>query len=163
MPFLDVPMIEPASRRTWRLARPMEYEGESETFTVPAGYVTDLASVPRALLWLVPPYGAYTRAAILHDWLITDAIPAGRITSRDTDGLFRRVMREEGVKFVPRWVLWAAVRSAAPFSATRRRGLGLRDYPLVLLIGLTAGVPVLIASALPALLLGALRLVGLAR
>ena len=36
---------------------------------VPAGYITDLASVPVWLWWLIPPHGELMTAAILHDWL----------------------------------------------------------------------------------------------
>ena len=35
--------------------------------TVPAGYLTDGASVPRALWSLIPPWGAYGQAAVVHD------------------------------------------------------------------------------------------------
>lgn len=40
-------------------------------YTVPAGFVTDGASIPRSL-WGIPglaPYGRCTRSAIAHDWL----------------------------------------------------------------------------------------------
>src|SRR5690242_3006060 len=36
---------------------------------VPVDFLTDLASVPRWLTWLVPRYGEYTRAAVIHDCL----------------------------------------------------------------------------------------------
>lgn len=36
---------------------------------VPAGFVTDLASIPRVFWSLLPPDGAYTFPAIIHDYL----------------------------------------------------------------------------------------------
>ena len=40
----------------------------TETITVPSGFVTDLASVPRAMWWLIAPFDV-ARAAIIHDLL----------------------------------------------------------------------------------------------
>lgn len=139
MPFLDTPTFRQRGERTWELMSDLEYVGETQRFVIGAGFVTDFATVPRALQWLVPTYGGYTRAAILHDWLIEHELSkdSPRITSRDVDGLFRRVMREEGVPLPRRWVMWAAVRAAAPFNKDRRKGLGiLRDLPAMLLAGL---------------------------
>lgn len=36
---------------------------------VPAGFLTDLASIPRFLWVILPPMGRYTPAAVLHDYL----------------------------------------------------------------------------------------------
>jgi hypothetical protein len=41
---------------------------------------TDFASVPATLCALFPPYGAYTSATVLHDFLWRVLAPAGRIT-----------------------------------------------------------------------------------
>lgn len=92
---------------------------------MPPGFITDFATVPRILHWLTLPYGAYTRAAVLHDWLIVSEIPAERVTSRDTDGIFRRVMQDLGVPWAKRWVMWAAVRAASLTSPHRAYG---RDF-----------------------------------
>lgn len=43
--------------------------GSTLTVTVEAGFVTDLASVPRPLYWFLPPDGPWAQAAVLHDWL----------------------------------------------------------------------------------------------
>tara|TARA_B100000424_G_scaffold107495_1_gene80863 strand:+ start:2066 stop:2551 length:486 start_codon:yes stop_codon:yes gene_type:complete len=41
---------------------------KTESITVPTGFVTDLASVPRAMWWLIAPFDV-ARAAIVHDIL----------------------------------------------------------------------------------------------
>ena len=41
---------------------------KTESITVPTGFVTDLASVPRAMWWLITPFDV-ARAAIVHDIL----------------------------------------------------------------------------------------------
>jgi hypothetical protein len=125
----------------WALTRPLVWTGERDTFTVPVGFKTDFATVPRFLHWLVLPYGAYTRAAVLHDYLlgelarwdrgnghvigigVDDPAPSKPpATSRDIDGIFRRAMRDLGVPWSKRWVMWAAVRLASLFSARRAYG-----------------------------------------
>lgn len=155
MPFLkrfDELTIQPHSATTWKLLEDLVYEGQDQRFTIPAGYVTDFATIPKFMRWLINPYGPYTRAAIVHDWLITEMArwtaenrahgdpdwqpPA---TSRDTDGIFRRIMREEGTPMPTRWVMWAAVRTASLFNHRRAYGRQfLRDLPAVLAIGIPA-------------------------
>jgi hypothetical protein len=75
---------------------------------VPAGFHTDLASIPPAFRWLIAPYGKYTKAAILHDYLLHERV----VSVADADGIFRRSMRELDVSFLRRWMMWAAVRAA---------------------------------------------------
>jgi hypothetical protein len=124
----------------WRLEEEVVYAGRTETFVVPAGTLTDFASVPRVFAWLVPQYGRYTAAAVLHDHLVRVERPAGRISPRDADGLFRRAMRELGVPFLQRWFMWGAVRLGSLTDRDGRPGW-LRDAPAVLLV-LLAALPV---------------------
>lgn len=152
---------------TWVLTEPLTWTGvQGDTFVVPAGFVTDLATVPRFLHWLTLPYGGYTRAAVLHDWLITERInhpdPAMRVTSRDVDGIFRQVMQELGVVWTKRWTMWAAVRAASVFSPHRARGRQFyKDAPMVFGIALAAG-PIVLPGVVGVLIsLGLVRIVNL--
>lgn len=99
----------------WRLEEALGYRGRDASFIVPAGFRTDLATVPNALTWLAPRYGVYSRAAVLHDWLCVEA-DEGRFERRHADGIFRRSMRELGVSLPRRWMMWAAVRAASGLS-----------------------------------------------
>jgi hypothetical protein len=47
------------------------------------------------------------------NYLCSRAVPAGRISRIDADGIFRQAMRELGVPFLRRWIMWAAVRLGA--------------------------------------------------
>ncbi|WP_254790870.1 DUF1353 domain-containing protein [Blastococcus tunisiensis] len=107
---------------TWELVDELVYQGRWQVFVVPKGFETDFATVPRLVTWLVPRFGAYTRAAVLHDWLCTAGIESGAVTSREADGIFRRVLRESGVPVLRRWLMWAGVRWGALASARRRAG-----------------------------------------
>ncbi len=81
----------------WRLTQDLVYEGNSQTFRIPAGFETDFASVPTAFQAIIPKRDPrYSEAAVLHDWLYASK----EVSRKDADGIFRRVMREYGV---PRW------------------------------------------------------------
>ncbi len=106
MPFESDLVVSETDEKHWRLAADLMYRGRHDLFVVPSGFVTDFASVPRVLWSLIPTYGRYTKAAVLHDYLVRE-----RAISRcDADGLFRRVMREMGVGYVRRRMMWAGVR-----------------------------------------------------
>jgi hypothetical protein len=130
----------------WELVDELVYLGSWERFVVPAGFRTDFASVPRVVTWLVPRFGAYTLAAILHDWLVTDGLRTGAVTSRQADGIFRRVMRESGVPVLRRWLMWAGVRWGA-LTDDRRRSGWLFSAPGVLAVTVLAA-PLVVPPAI---------------
>lgn len=143
--------VTPLDARRWRLLEPLAYTGAVDQFEVPAGYITDFASVPRIAVWLIPTYGRWTAPAILHDFLLTDCLP-GRVSSVDADGLFRRALREAGVPPVKRALMWTGVRWGALFNRSRRGGWW-RTAPAVLGVSVLAS-PLLLA--VPAIGLGLL-------
>ena len=147
MPFepgsLTVRRVD-ASR--WALVEALVYLGRRDRFVVPAGFRTDFATVPRPVTWLVPRFGAYTLAAILHDWLITEGLRTGVVTSREADGIFRRVMRESGVPVLRRWLMWTGVRWGALTNERRRAGWAF-SAPGVLAISVLAA-PLVLPPAL---------------
>lgn len=105
-----------------------EKGGRQWRLIVPAGYLTDKASVPQ-IAWSLGfrPDGAHEGAAILHDFLyeFRGEPPAGSYqvfiggewwnvpnvwTRPDMDRLFGRMMREAGVSPWRRKLMYAAVR-----------------------------------------------------
>jgi Protein of unknown function (DUF1353) len=131
----------------WELLRILEYKGNRDRFEVPAGMKTDFASVPRVFVWFLPRYGRYTKAAIFHDYLLRDAVPAGQLTLAQADGIFRRAMWELGVPFLRRWMMWGAVRIGALVKpGGRKRWLrdSWRVIPLLLLALPIVGPPALV-------------------
>ena len=138
---------------TWLVVEPLVYRGRTDVFRVPAGFPTDFASVPRVVVWLIPRFGRYTLAAVLHDWLVSEGLDTGVVSARDADGIFRRVMREQGVPVVRRWLMWAGVRWGALTDPRRRRGW-VRSAPAVLAITVLAAPVVGPPAALILLALG---------
>lgn len=110
-------------RSLWGLQRPISYRSKvDEVITVPAGFVTDLASVPRWGWIIIPPDGPWVKAAIVHDYLYATA-GTGRwkghnasvtrseaYTRAEADGIFRDAMANRGVGPIARFILYTAVR-----------------------------------------------------
>lgn len=85
-------------------------------YSVPAGFVTDFASIPR-LLWSIigHPAGRYAQAAVLHDWLYATTA----VSRAEADRIFGEAMQVLGVPSWQRWIMWCGVRLAG-FVAYRR-------------------------------------------
>jgi hypothetical protein len=155
--------------RTFKLEEDLVYSGKDDTWTVPRGFTTDFASVPAAVQWLVPSYGRYTLAAVVHDYFCielatrykekSDVIIIGfdAPNARDTDAIFRRIMRELEVPFLRRWTMWTGVRWGAMLNPARRAGI-LNDIPLMLVWSILVAPVVLPVSLLVAIGLGVDRL-----
>ncbi|EPB4370891.1 DUF1353 domain-containing protein [Citrobacter freundii] len=107
--FTTPAVLEMLDDYRWRLVEPFEFwltESPDDVIHVPAGYVTDLASVPRLLWSVFPPHGRYAKAAIIHDWLYDNALR----TKKEADKIFLDAMK---VLKVPAWrrlMMYCAVR-----------------------------------------------------
>lgn len=132
--------VKKVSKRRYCLINPLDYKGGEDCWTVPAGFQTDYASVPAAVRWLFPQDDDYTMAAILHDWFCDAGIKEGKISARDADAVFRRVMRELGVPFMRRWAIWTGVRWGALANKTRRPGVHKDLWRMILISLLIAPV-----------------------
>ena len=82
----------------------------SETIRVPAGFVTDFASIPWGLWNMFPPLGPWARAAIVHDYLYETGGLGGKYTRKEADQVFREAMAVVGVPAWQRSVMYRAVR-----------------------------------------------------
>lgn len=110
MPFLP-PIIElreigAEAPYRWLLFADLEYQAapDRDAVTVVAPFQTDLASVPRLLTWLIPRYGLYTKAAVVHDYLCQNA--PDRFAA---DAVFLEAMSELEVPRLRKRLMWAAV------------------------------------------------------
>lgn len=114
---LEVEILDRArgGRVTARLLRGFSYRpstgGDGQLIAVPAGFVTDFASVPWGFWNIEPPLGAAGgKAAVIHDYLYSTRGLGGRYSRAQADGIFRQAL---GALGAPRWkqaLLWAAVR-----------------------------------------------------
>lgn len=98
------------------LTRPMAFCYAHELlglqwYTVPKGFKSDMASVPRFLWPLLPPHGRVKKAAILHDWLYSQP----KIDRAFADLLFLEAMKSDGVPWLQRWAMYLGVRAFGGF------------------------------------------------
>jgi len=76
------------------------------TTGVSAGTMTDFASIPRILWPILPPWGRYGWAAVIHD----DGYRHGKFDRKTCDLLFLHAMEELNVAKWKRYVMYKAVR-----------------------------------------------------
>jgi hypothetical protein len=81
-----------------------------QSIVVPAGFVTDLASVPRILTNIVPADGPWVKAAVIHDYLYATHGINGLYTRKQADGILREAMGVLGVSPFYRTVIYSGVR-----------------------------------------------------
>lgn len=99
-----------ADGRTWALTDPFEFHyrvrGHICRLRIPQGFLTDFASVPLPFRLVLPPWGKYGRASVVHDWMYWDQT----LSRRDADRVFLDAMRTLGVWTPARWTIYAGVR-----------------------------------------------------
>ena len=112
-----VTYVGPGNR--WRLEEAYSYQDGPTQIIVPAGFLFDLASIPRIFWWLIAPFELSVAAPLLHDFLYHHRgdLPPGTVepsrpyTRHEADHLFRTVMETEGVPGWRRTLAYLAVRA----------------------------------------------------
>jgi len=84
-----------------------EDDNKEQSLTVPNKFVTDLASIPRIFLMLVPNLGRHNGPAVIHDYQYIRK----EWRKRDVDALFRATLKAAKVPYHRRVIMWLAVRS----------------------------------------------------
>lgn len=108
--FTSILLVSPlADGKTWVLMREFGYDvgaaGSDDQINVPVGFQTDFASIPRPFWAILPKWGKYGNAAVIHDWLYWSQ---GR-PRRAADGVLLKAMGVLGVGAVVRYVIYGAV------------------------------------------------------
>ncbi|MBD3770483.1 MAG: DUF1353 domain-containing protein [Rhodobacterales bacterium] len=91
-------------RPEYRILRSLWYRD----FTVPAGFVFDIHSLPRPLRLWQPKHPQWWGPAAIHDW----ALESGLVSLREANLLYKGAMQDLGVKWVHREVAYAGVEFA---------------------------------------------------
>jgi hypothetical protein len=104
--------VKQLNARQWELLADFTWEGR----TVPKGFVTDAASIPRSVWWWVRPEGIFP-AAVLHDWDYHECGEDGALTRKQSNNMLRIHVRALGfgkvkarlISWGPKlwgWVIW---------------------------------------------------------
>lgn len=96
------------------LCEPLEFflskqEGVGESIVVPAGFITDFASIPR-IVQLFLPNSIGRRAAIVHDYLYRSRGIKNKFTRKQSDQIFLDALEVLGVRKTRRYLLYFGVR-----------------------------------------------------
>lgn len=90
----DYAVVRSSDGQNFTLVYPIVYiTAIGARITIPAGTTTDGASVPRALWRLLPPFGKYWMASILHDYVYRFT----KMAKTNCDDLFHEAMLSCGV------------------------------------------------------------------
>ena len=95
-------------RSTWRLTADLVYQSDllGRLVTVPAGFVTDFASVPRLpVVWYLAG-GTDQKAAVVHDFLYH----SHDVSRAEADAVLREASAVNGQPWWRRNLMWAGVR-----------------------------------------------------
>lgn len=100
---------------TAKLLAPLTYTTQDGwAITVPAGFETDFASIPRALWAVIPPRGKYNRPAIIHDLLYRtapyDPVRRTPCTQARADSILREACQDCDDRFTQRWAIYLGLR-----------------------------------------------------
>jgi hypothetical protein len=101
-----------ADGRRWKIHEAFHYETDGGArIEVPAGTITDFASIPRLLWPILPPTGRYTRAAVVHDVLYSNHRTGLFHYSRAyADAILMEAMRDCGCGWLCCYTIWIGVR-----------------------------------------------------
>jgi len=73
---------------------------------IPKGFITDLASIPRVMWLFLPPFGRYTEASVVHDYLYTSSdLPRNKC-----DEIFFTLMIRNNVGYFTAKMMYYSVR-----------------------------------------------------
>ena len=98
------------SSRCFVLTSDFRYVSSLGTVTVPSGFVTDGASIPKVFWSILSPFGDYFAAAVIHDFLYSKS-NQNTFTRLQCDNIFKEAMFNIGVPWYRRDVIYRAVRT----------------------------------------------------
>lgn len=134
--FTDILLVSPLpDGKNWVIRRDFGYdvgvEGSGETIDVHPNFTTDFTSVPRPMWWLLPKWGKYGNAAVVHDYCYWDQ----SYSRKRSDEIFKEAMKVLGV---PGWqvtTIYYAVRWFGFFAWNANKKMKAKDpnskyYPM---------------------------------
>lgn len=106
--FVSPVCIKPYKNYHYTVCHDIHFVIEKQNYTIPKGFRTDLASIPR-LAWPImsPAHSSLIRPAIVHDWFYRKTCEFSRL---QTDLIFYHMLKNDGVSTFKAVTLFCAVR-----------------------------------------------------
>src|SRR5690606_33624367 len=106
--YLNMCRLTPYKEYSFQLTEPFMVSLDSRMLTIPRGFITDLASIPR-FLWSFysPTEVATVLPAVIHDYLYACVSEYNRL---EADNIFYYALRENGVSKIKALKYYYAVR-----------------------------------------------------
>ena len=107
--FLDALVLEYIDGHNWKVVDEFIYQTDVDHLSrihVPAGFLTDFASVPKVFWNIMAPTGMYGKAAVIHDYLYRTPKQASKA---DADNVFAEAMQALGVGWWTRNIMYQGV------------------------------------------------------
>lgn len=122
--FTSELVVQSIDERKWKVMERFNYNidtaDSANAVEVPVGFITDFASIPRILWNILPPWGKYGKAAVIHDYMYTEHKHSVydaegvesfvQIERKQADGIFLQAMEVLGVNKITRYAMYYAVR-----------------------------------------------------
>ncbi|MCA1806455.1 MAG: DUF1353 domain-containing protein [Actinobacteria bacterium] len=93
---------------TYKIPKAQIHRLPVKSITVPMGFVSDYASIPRLARPLIPSWGRWAEAAVVHDYCYERLCHV--MTRSEADKIFLIAMTELKVKWWRRVLMYLAVR-----------------------------------------------------
>lgn len=90
----------------WEVEKNYQVSVLNTTIKIKKGFVSDLASIPRIMWFILPPFGRYTEASVVHDYLYFNA----ELPRKKCDEIFFILMLRNNVDYYTAKILFYTVR-----------------------------------------------------
>lgn len=97
------------------------------SFTIPRGFITDLASIPKPAQAVMSIDDETRMPAALHDWLYCNQ----QLPRSEADALLLEALERAGSWWLKRRTIWSAVRTGGWVYFNRRDGLTAEDFAVI--------------------------------
>lgn len=115
--YPDIPLekVRDGKSTWWRVLEPVMCEDRDGcVYTIPVGFVSNFASVPRPLYLFFAPHGTSAIPSVKHDFRYIHLVGIGRLgytrARTEADRQYRLDLLAEGMSRPGAWLMWAGVR-----------------------------------------------------